>query len=137
MGAPNGSDFLPLFVILGWLELITSWFLKRAGELEVLLKLGLEKTNLEFFSVALTSLGAEPSLLIPLTFLGVRKMRAQLRAASVTLAFRSTVWSGLKMYYMITASAVTSRFIGPMTTGVIFGTNRLINIFCVKIPLVA
>ena len=73
MGAFNGSEFLPLFVILEWLGLITSWFLKRDGETEVLLKLGICELNLDFVSAELTSLGVAPSLSVQFTFPGVRK----------------------------------------------------------------
>ena len=55
MGASNCSAFLPLFSILGWLGLITSCFLNRSGETEVLLKLGLWELNLEFVLAELTS----------------------------------------------------------------------------------
>ena len=71
MGASNSSIFLPLFAILGWLGLITSWFLKRAGETEVLLKLGLWEINLEFVSAYLTSLGVAPYFSVRFTFTGV------------------------------------------------------------------
>ena len=79
------------FVILGWLGLITSWFLKRAGETELGFETGLGELNLDLVSAMLTSLGVAPSLPVLLTFLGVQKMRAKLCAASVTLAFVSTV----------------------------------------------
>ena len=62
-------------------------------------------------------------------------MPAQLRAASVTLAFMRTVWHGLKISCMPITLTVIIGLIDPMTTGIIFGTNRLINIFCVKFPL--
>ena len=48
MEASDGSAFLPLFVILGWLGLITSWFPKRVGETELGLESGLGELNLEF-----------------------------------------------------------------------------------------
>ena len=64
-------------------------------------------------------------------------MRAQLRATSVTLTFGRTVWRGLKLSCTLTTSAVTSGLIGPMMTGMIFGTNRLINNFCVKLSVVS
>ena len=65
-----------------------------------------------------------------------QKMCTQLRTASVTLAFGRTIWRGLKMSWTPTKSAMTSEFIGPMITGMVFGMNRLINKCCVKFPLV-
>ena len=72
MGVSNRSEFLPLFLILGWLGLITSWFLKRAGGADLWLEPGLGELNLEFSS-DLTSFGVEFSLSVRLTFPGVRK----------------------------------------------------------------
>ena len=91
MGWSNCSEFLPPFTILGWIRLIVSWFPKRAGETEVLLKLGIWELNLELVLAELTSLGVMPSLSVWFTFPGVRKMRTLLRAAFVTFAFRNTV----------------------------------------------
>ena len=136
MGASNSLTFVPLFTILRWLGLITSWLLKCAVEMKLGLETGIGELNLEF-SLELTSRGVESSLPVRLTFPGVtRKMRAQLRTASVTLTFGRIVRSGLKMSCTPTTLAVTSRLIGPMTTGMIFGTNRLINNFWVNFPLV-
>ena len=118
----NGLAFLPLFAILGCLGLITSGFMKRAGEKELGLETGLWEINLEF-SLELTSRGVESYLPVRLTFPGVEKMRAQLRAASVRLAFETTVWRGLKISCTPTTSAVTSGLVCLMTTGMIFGTN--------------
>ena len=81
--------------------------------------------------------GVASSLPMQLTFPGVsRKMRVQLCADSVTITFGRTVWRGLKMSCTPTTLAVKSGLIGPMRTGMIFGTNRLINNFCIKFPLV-
>ena len=63
MGASNGSVFLPLFAILGWFGLITSWLSKRDGETLVLLELGLWELNTEFVLAELTPLGVAPLLL--------------------------------------------------------------------------
>ena len=134
MLASNGSAFLPLFTILGWLGLITYWFPKRSGKMELGLDPRPGELNLEFSS-DFTNHGVEPSLPVRLNFPGVRKICAQLRAASVKLAFRSTVWCGLKISCTPTTSAVNSVLIGPMTTGMIFGTNRLIDNCCVNFPL--
>ena len=57
VGASNGSAFLLLFVILGWLGLMTSWFQKIAGETDILLKPGIWELNLEFVMAKLMSLG--------------------------------------------------------------------------------
>ena len=131
MGASNRLAFLPLFAILGWLGLITSWFLKRAGVTKLGLEPVLGKLNLEFLS-ELTSYGMEPFLLIRLTFPGFRKIRPQLRVATVTLTFGSTA-QNLLQYHPIGGD---ERLISAMTTGVTLGTNRLINNFCVKFSLV-
>ena len=96
MISSNGSEFLPPFAILGWLGMITSWFLKHAGETELGLDTGIGELNLELSS-ELTYRGVESSLPDRLTFSGVRKICAQLRATSVTLAFGSTVLRGIKM----------------------------------------
>ena len=64
------------------------------------------------------------------------KMRAQPRAAPVTLTFRSTVWRGLKISCTPTTSAVTSGLIGPKKTNMIYGTNGLLNNFCLKLLLI-
>ena len=78
-----------------------------------------------------------PFVVSRLTFSGVpRKIRTQLRAASVILAFGRTVRRGLKMSCTPIKSAVMIGLIGPMTTGMIFWTNRLINNFCVNFMLV-
>ena len=135
MEASDGSAFLPLFVILGWLGLITSWFPKRAGEMELGLETGIGELNLDF-SLDLMSRFVELSLPVRLNFPGFRKIRAQLRPVSATLAFGSTVWRGLKISCIPITSAVKSGLVVPMTTGMIFGTNWLINNFCVNFPLV-
>ena len=59
-------------------------------------------------------------------------MCALLRTASVTFAFGSTVWRGLKLSCTPTTPAVTSELIGPMATGMV----GLINIFCFEFLLV-
>ena len=135
----NGSvewlGMLAPFCGPGWLGLRISWFPKRAVDTELGLEPGLGELNLEFSS-DLTSRGVERSLPVRLTFPGIRKMCAPVHAASVMLAFRSTVWSGLRISCAPTRLAVKSGLIGPMTTGMIFGTNRLINNLCVNFPLV-
>ena len=61
--------------------------MKRTVETELGLEPGIGELNLEFLS-NLTSYGMELSLPVRLTFPGVRKMHAQLRAAFVALTFR-------------------------------------------------
>ena len=117
IGESNGSAFLPLFAIPGWLGPITSWFLKRAWETEVVLKLGIWELNLYFVLAELTSLGIATSLYVQLTFPGVRKMCAQLHAASVTFTFGSTVRRRLNIYCTTTTSAVINGLVGPMILG--------------------
>ena len=73
------------------LRLIISCVLARAREMEVLLDLGLGRFNLAVVTAELAAPGVDPSLTVQFTFLGARKMRAPLCAASVTLAFGSTV----------------------------------------------
>ena len=80
--------------------------------------------------------GVSSSLLVWITFLEVSwKMPAQLRATSVTLSFRSTTWRGLKMSCTPITSMVMGGLISSMATWMIFGTNQLIDNFCVKFPL--
>ena len=136
IGVLNGSAFLPLFAIMGRLGLITSWFPKRNGEVELRLEPGLGEFKLDFVLADLTSYGVDPPLTVQLTFSRVWKMRAQLRATSVMLAFGSTVWHRFKISCTPTTSTVMSGLISLMMTGMIFGTNRLINNFCVNLPLV-
>ena len=98
MEASNGSVFLPLLAILGWIGLTISWFLVQVGETELGLETGLGELNLEFSPETMLH-GVALSLIVWLTFPGApRKMHAQLRTASVTLSFGSTVWRRLKMY---------------------------------------
>ena len=79
------------FTVLGLVGLITSSFLNRDGGTELGLDTGIGELNLELSS-DLTSRGMELSLPFRITFPGVPgKMRAQLRAVSVTLASGRTV----------------------------------------------
>ena len=123
MEASNGSEFLPLFAILGWLGLKISWLPVRVGKTELGLETGLGELNLDLSSDLMLR-GVALSLLVRLTFPGVsRKMCTQLRAVSVTLAFGRTVWRGLKMSCTPITSAGMSRLISPMITRMIFGTK--------------
>ena len=136
MEASNGSAFLPLFVILGWLGLTISWFPVRVGETELPMQIGPWGLNLEFSS-ELMFRDVALSLIVRLIFLEVpRKMCAQLRTASVTLSLRSTVWCGLKMSCTPITLTVMGAIIGQMTTGMIFGKNRPNDNFCANFPLV-
>ena len=87
-----GSAFFDLFAMMDCLGVVISCVPFRAGETEVLLELGLGGFNLVVATVELTSHVMEPSLPVRLSFLGVQKMCALLRAASVKLAFRSTIF---------------------------------------------
>ena len=73
MGASNGSAFLPLFAILGWLGLKTSWFPICAGETDVVTNVGLWKLALDLISEEEAPLGVARSLFVPIMFSVVRK----------------------------------------------------------------
>ena len=122
-GVSRGSEFLAHFAILERLGLITFCVPVRAGDIELGLEPRLGGFNLDFVSADLMSRGVDPSLPLRHTFLGVRKMRAQLRATSMMLAFGSTVWCGLRISYITTALAVTGRLFRLITNGTMFGTN--------------
>ena len=92
MRASSGLAFLTIIAMMDRLGLKISCVPVRAGEMELGLELGIGGSKLAFALAELTSHGVEPSLPVRLTFLRVRKMHAQLRAVSVTLAFRSTLW---------------------------------------------
>ena len=129
MGALNGLAFLPLFSILGWLGLITYWLTKCAGETELGLETEFGELNVKF-SLEITSHGVATPLTVWFTLPEVPpEMCAQLRAVSVTLFFRSTVLRRLNISCTPVISTVMGGLIGRMTTDMIFGTNRLINIF--------
>ena len=136
MGASSGSAFLILFAMMDRLGLIIACVPVRAGEMVVLLNLGLGGFNLVVATAELKSCGMDPSLPVQLTLPGVWKMRAPLCAASVTLAFGSTVWCEPKISLIPVTSSVTSWLIGLMAPWMISGTNRLLNKFYVKFPLV-
>ena len=72
MEASNGSAFLPLFAILGWLGLKISWFPIRVGETEVATNVGHWKLDLDLVSEEEVSLGVAWSLSVPMTFPVVR-----------------------------------------------------------------
>ena len=108
----------------------------RVEELEVLLKFLIRGVNLAVATAVLTSHGVEPSLPVRLTYLGVRKMRVPLRAASVTISFRSTVCRVSKVFHIYGSSSMTSWSIGRIAPGMIFGTNRFFNNFCGNFTLV-
>ena len=81
--------------------------------------------------------GVALSLFVRLTFPEVpRKMCAQLCAASVTLTFGRTIWPWLKISWTPITSVVMGGFISRMITGMIFGTNRVINNSCANFLLV-
>ena len=83
MGALSGPAFLASVAVMDCLGLTISWFPVRVGESEVLLKLGIGGVNLAVAMAVLIYCGVEPSLPVQLTSLGVCKMCAPLRAASI------------------------------------------------------
>ena len=56
--------------------------------------------NIEGATAVLMSHGVEPSLPVRLPSLGVRKVRAPLHAAFVTISFRSTIWRAPKAFWI-------------------------------------
>ena len=97
MVASNGSSFLLLFAVLGWLGLKISWFPIRGGETDVATNVGLWKLALDLVFEEEASLGVSWSLSVPITFPVVREMRTQGRAPNVTFACGRTVWRELKL----------------------------------------
>ena len=65
MEASNGSAFLPLFEILGWIGLKTSWFPIRVGETGVAANVGIWKIDLDLVSEEEASLSVTRSLSVP------------------------------------------------------------------------
>ena len=100
------------------------------------MKFGLWRINLAVAKAVLTSRGVEPYLPVRLTSLGVRKMCAPLRAASVAISFGSTIWQAPKVSWIPGTSSVTSWSIGWIAPWMIFGKNRFFNNFCGQFPLV-
>ena len=128
--------FLASIAMMDRLGLIISCVPVCAGYMELGLELGFGGFNPMFSTAELTSRGVEPFLPLRLTFLVVRKMRAPLRATSVTLAFGSTVWREPKISQILDGSSVTSCSSGRIAAGAVIGTNRLINNVCVKSQLI-
>ena len=64
------------------------------------------------------------------------EMRAPLRAASVTISFRSTVWRAPKVSRIPGTSSVESCEIVRILSWMIFGMNQLLNNFCGGFPLI-
>ena len=86
MEASDGSAFLPLLVVLGLLGLKISWFPIFVGEMDLSTNVGIWQLALDLVSEEEASLGLARSLSVPITFSVVRKMCAQGRAVSATLA---------------------------------------------------
>ena len=72
----------------------------------------------------------------PASSLGVQKIRAPLRAASMTISFERTVWHASKFYLIPPASSVIVWSIGRVAPGVIFGMSRLRINLCEEFLLV-
>ena len=144
MEASNGSSFLPLFVILGWLGLKISWFPIHVQETDLATNVGVWQIALEIISEQEESLCVARSLSVPIMFLVVRKMFVQGRAASVTFACRRDVWHGLKISCSTFTSTVTSGVMGRtaawmaglMNNGNIFHFEILSVVSVAEIPLV-
>ena len=79
------------------------------------MKFGIWRVNLAVATAVLTYRGVDPSLHVRLTSLGVQKMRAPLRAASVTIFFGSTVWRAPEVSRIPGTSYVTSWSIERIT----------------------
>ena len=132
MEVPNGSAFLPLLAVLGWLRLKVYRFPIRVGETDVATNIGIWRLALDLVSEEEASLGMARSLSVPITFPVVQKMQEQGRTASVTMACGRTVWRGLKLSCTTSALAVMSRLMGRTTACMVGLSNNI----CVKIPLV-
>ena len=68
MEASNGSAFLPLFAILGWLGLKIYWFPIRVGETDVATNVGLWQLALDLVLEEEVSLGVARFLSFPIKF---------------------------------------------------------------------
>ena len=97
MGVSSGSAFFALVAMMNFLGLKISYVPICVGDTDAMLKIGHGGVNLAVTTSALTSFGVEPSLPVRLTLTGVRKMRAPLLDASVTLSFGNTVWGAPKV----------------------------------------
>ena len=93
MGAPSGLAFLRLCGMMDHLGMKISSVQVRVEDLDVLMKFGIWRVNLEVATAVLMSCDMEPSLPVRITSIGVRKIHAPLRAASLTISSGSTVWS--------------------------------------------
>ena len=135
MEASSGSEFLPLFAILGWLGLKIYWFPIRVGETDVATNVGLPQLTLDLVPEEEVSLGVARSLFVPIKFPVVRKMIEQGRPAFVTIACGRDVWHRLKLSCATSTSTVTSGVMGWTTAWMAWFMNNGYN-FCVEIPLV-
>ena len=91
MEVSNGSAFLPLLAVLGWLGLKISRFPIRVGETGVDTNVGLCQIALDLVLEEEASLGVTRTLSVLITFPVVQKMRVQGRVASVMFACGRTV----------------------------------------------
>ena len=129
MEASSGSKFLASRRTMDRLGLTIYCVPVRVEESEVLMQFGLWRVNLAVATEVLTSCSMDPPLPVRLTYLGVRKMRAPLRAASVMIYFWSTVWRAPKVSWITGTSSVTSWSIRRIAPWMIFGMNRFFNNF--------
>ena len=136
MEVSSGSALLSSSGMMDRFGLKISCVPVRVGELEVFMEFLICRVNLAVAAEVFMSRGVEPSLPFRLTSLGFRKMRAPLRAASVTISFGGTIWRAPKVSWIPGTSSVTSWSIGRIALWVIFGTNRFFNNFCGVFPLV-
>ena len=135
MEASNGSAFLPLLEILGWLGLKIFCFPIRVGEKDVATNVGIWQLALDIVLKEEASLGVARSLSVPNMFPVVWKMHAQGRAASVTFACGRTLWRRLKLSCATSTLAVTSGVMGRTAAWMAWLMNNRYN-FRVEIPLV-
>ena len=110
--ASNGTAFLSLLAILGWIGLKISWLPIRVGEMDVATNVGIWQLNLDLVLEEEAPLVVARSLSVPIMFPVVRKMSAQGRAASVTFACRRTVSRGLKLSCATSTLAATGGVMG-------------------------
>ena len=133
---PLSSAKNPLREVLSFSALIISWLLFQLGELVVLWQIWTGEVNLAAATAVFPSRGVVPYLPLLFTSHWVRKIRAPLRATSVTISFDRTVWYASKVSLILDTSYVIVWSIVWIAPGMIFGMSRLRIKLCGEFPLV-
>ena len=105
------------------LRLIISWLPVLLGEPVVLPPIRTGESNLVDPMTVLPSRGVVPPMTFRITYVGVWETHEALRAASVTISFKTIVWLACKVSPLPAASSSIVWSVGGIATGM----NRLIN----------